>query len=90
MLPYLISWGLFASAGLGNVRRISSSILLLLGLFLTLLIGLRDEVGGDWLAYFPILKSYIGLPFAVVFTDNEPGYALLNWIGANLGGGVYW
>ena len=54
-----------------------------------MLIGLRDEVGGDWLAYFPILKSYIGLPFAVVFTDNEPGYALLNWIGANLGGGVY-
>ena len=40
MLPYLLSWGLFASAGLGSARRIAGSTLLALALFLTLLIGL--------------------------------------------------
>jgi hypothetical protein len=89
MLPYLLSWGIFASAGLGNARRISGSTLLALSLFLTLLIGLREQVGGDWFNYFRYLDRTIGLPFAEVFVESEPGYGLLNWIGANWGGGVY-
>ena len=89
MLPYLISWSLFASAGLGNARRIGASTLLALGVFLTLLIGLRDQVGGDWLNYFPYLERSLGLPFAEVFFENEPGFGLLNWIGANWGGSVF-
>jgi len=89
MLPYLLSWGVFASAGLGSARRIAGSTLLALGLFLTLLIGLREQVGGDWLNYFPYLERSIGLPFAEIFQEDEPGYGLLNWIGANVGGSVY-
>jgi hypothetical protein len=89
MLPYLLSWGLFAGAALSNARRIAGSSLLSLGLFLTLLIGLRDQVGGDWFNYFPYLDRSIGLPFAAVFLETEPGYGLLNWIGANWGGSVY-
>lgn len=89
MLPYLLSWGLFASVGLGSARRIAGTTLLALGLFLTLLIGLREEVGGDWFNYFPYLERSIGLPFAEIFQADEPGYGLLNWIGANWGGGVY-
>ena len=89
MLPYLLSWGVFAAAGLGPARRIAGSTLLALGLFLTLLIGLREQVGGDWFNYFPYLDRSIGLPFAQIFQDDEPGYGLLNWIGANIGGGVY-
>jgi hypothetical protein len=89
MLPYLLSWGVFASASLGSARRIAGSTLLALGLFLTLLIGLREQVGGDWGNYLPYLQGFIGLPFAEIFQENEPGYGLLNWIGANWGGGVY-
>jgi hypothetical protein len=89
MIPYLLSWSLFAGAGLSNARRIGSSTLFALGLFLTLLIGLRDQVGGDWFNYFPYLYRSIGLPFAQIFQEDEPGYGLLNWIGANLGGSVY-
>ena len=89
MLPYLLSWGVFASAGLGSARRIAGSTLLALGLFLTLLIGLREQVGGDWVSYLPYLERSIGLPFAEIFQSNEPGYELLNWIGANWGGGIY-
>jgi hypothetical protein len=89
MLPYLLSWGLFASAGLSSARRIADTTLLALGLFLTLLIGLREQVGGDWFNYFPYIERSIGLPFAEIFQADEPGYGLLNWIGANWGGSVY-
>lgn len=89
MLPYLLSWGVFASAGLGSARRIAGSTLLALGLFLTWLIGLRDQVGGDWDNYLPYVERAVGLPFADIFLEDEPGYGLLNWIAANGGGGVY-
>lgn len=89
MLPYLLSWGLFAGAGFGNARRIAGSTLLVLGLFLTLLIGLRDGVGGDWGNYLPYLERSIGLPFAEIFQEAEPGYGLLNWIAGNWVGDVY-
>lgn len=89
MLPYLLSWGLFASAGLSSARRIAVSTLLAVGLFLTLLIGLREQVGGDWYNYLPHVDRFVGLPFAEIFQEDEPGYGLLNWIGANIGGSVY-
>jgi hypothetical protein len=89
MLPYLLSWSIFAYPGLGNARRIASTTILAIGVFLTLLIGLRDQVGGDWGNYFPYLDRSIGIPFAEIFQEDEPGYGLLNWIAANWGGGVY-
>ncbi len=89
MIPYLLSWGLFASQGLNNARRLADSSLISLGVFLTLLIGLRDRVGGDWLNYLPYVERSVGLPLSGVFQEAEPGYGLLNWIAANWGGGVY-
>jgi len=89
MLPYLLSWSIFAYAGLGSPRRIATTTVLALAIFLTLLIGLREEVGGDWFNYFPYLERSIGIPFAEVFQEDEPGYGLLNWIAANWGGSVY-
>jgi len=89
MLPYLFSWSIFAYAGLGSPRRIATTTVLALAIFLTLLIGLREEVGGDWFNYFPYLERSIGIPFAEVFQEDEPGYGLLNWIAANWGGSVY-
>lgn len=89
MLPYLLSWGLLALAGLGRVRRITSTSLLALGLFLTLLIGLREQVGGDWYSYSFYVEGFFGLPISAILLQAEPGYALLNWIAANIGGSVY-
>jgi hypothetical protein len=89
MIPYLLSWGMLAWAGLGRSRRLAGSAFFALLLFFTLLIGLRDQVGGDWFNYFPYLERSLGIPFADVFMEDEPGYGLLNWIGANWGGDVY-
>jgi hypothetical protein len=89
MLPYLLSWGMLAWPGLRRSPRLSLSAGLGLLLFLTLLIGLRDQVGGDWGNYLPYLDSVAGLPLAEVLERTEPGYALLNWLATRWGGGVY-
>lgn len=89
MIPYLMSWALLALNAWGGARRIAGTSLLYLGIFLTLLIGLREQVGGDWGSYIGAVTRLDNLPFADVFDTDEPGYALFNWIGANWGGGVY-
>lgn len=89
MIPYLMSWALLALNAWGGARRIAGTSLLYLGIFLTLLIGLREQVGGDWENYVDAVTRLDNLPFADVFDTDEPGYALFNWIGANWGGGVY-
>lgn len=89
MLPYLLFWSIFATAGLGRARRIAGSTMVGLGFFLTLMIGLRVYVGGDWFSYLPYVDRFIGVPFAAIFLVREPGYGLLNWIAANVGGSVY-
>lgn len=89
MIPYLLSWGLFAGASSGRPSRLQSGSLLAVLLFLTLLIGLRDGVGGDWGNYIPYLDQVAGLRFAEVLQQTEPGYALLNWLALQWGGGVF-
>jgi hypothetical protein len=89
MIPYLLTWGMLAWPGLRRSRRLAGPAFLALLIFLTLLIGLRDRVGGDWVQYLPYLDAVGGLPLAEVLQQDEPGYGLLNWIGANWGGGVY-
>lgn len=89
MIPYLLTWGMLASFAFGNARRIAGISLLSLGLFLTLFIGLRFQVGGDWQTYFLLVERFFGLSLAEVFLKSEPGYGLMNWIGANWFGGVF-
>jgi hypothetical protein len=89
MIPYLLSWGVLAWPGMGRSRRLAWPGFLALLLFLTLLIGLRDGVGGDWGNYLPSIERAFGLSVPEILQQDEPGYALLNWIGANWGGGVY-
>jgi len=89
MIPYLLSWGMLAWPVLGRSRHLAGSSFLGLLFFFTILIGLRDRVGGDWFNYFPYLQRSIGIPLADVFLEDEPGYGLLNWIAANGGGDVY-
>ena len=89
MIPYLLTWGLLALPAQGASRGFRGVALPGLLLAFTLLIGLRLEVGGDWFSYLPALDRVAGIPFAEVFQAVEPGYALLNWIGANVGGEVF-
>lgn len=62
---------------------------LIVGVLLCLLIGLRHDVGGDWLNYEANYLDMLGAPLAEVLTMGDPGYYLLNWLSAQVGGGVY-
>jgi hypothetical protein len=52
-------------------------------------IGLRYEVGGDWFSYLDHVDNLYDEGLIDINWTNDPSYALLNWIGANVFGGVF-
>lgn len=62
---------------------------LMAGLLLALLIGLRHQVGGDWGTYEQHYLDMLGASLAEVLEFSDPGYYLLNWLAAQVGGGVH-
>ena len=50
------------------------------GVVLTLLIGFRNEVGGDWFNYFRNLDDLAGAMLDEVFLMSDPGYQFLGWL----------
>lgn len=58
-------------------------------LFVSLFIGFRHEVGGDWFNYFRHLDAVSRLSFAEVLPLSDPGYKLLNWVSVQMGWGIY-
>ncbi len=54
------------------------------GFVLTLLIGFRYEVGGDWFNYFHYLDDVAGLMLDEVILNSDPGYQVLNWLSLEL------
>lgn len=61
---------------------------------LTIIIGLRHNVGGDWFAYLRMLRyvdqiqDSFGSDLVYLF-GGDAGYLFLNWISVKLGGGIY-
>ena len=59
-------------------------------LFLILMVGLRYEVGGDWGNYIPILERARDQTLEDgLMPTGDPAYGVLNWIGANIVGGIF-
>ncbi|MGX1100512.1 EpsG family protein [Amorphus sp. MBR-141] len=93
MLPYWIFFLVPAALAIGErptdwrTRRQGFGWLVF-GLFLSSIIGLRFQVGGDWNSYLAHLEraSYQSLWEAL--GSSDPGYVLLNWIAAQLGLGI--
>lgn len=58
---------------------------------IVLLIGFRFEVGGDWGTYIELAESTKNSSFDSIFSNlrNDVSYQLINWLGQNLGGGIY-
>ena len=85
----LLYWLLFATFATGAVlstggnpfeRQRPSSPILLAGLFIIVLVGLRFQVGADWKSY-EFMFSYAGYAdWGRVITYSDPGYQTLNWL----------
>ena len=91
MAPYLLAMliaGLIAlQVRPGYRERLSLGIGALVAL--VLMIGLRHQVGGDWFNYQPYYDVMVGKPLSYALAHNDPGYALMNWVSAQLGWNQY-
>ena len=89
MLPYLAIYLYLATKSIGGSHRISNISYVLLLLFLSFFIGFRYEIGVDWDQYIEIIDRYKNVPLSNIFTNVEPGYIFLSWLGSNFDNGIY-
>lgn len=69
--------------------RYSHVFLAIGALMITLLIGFRYEVGGDWFSYQRMF-SFVGLAtFPQIWALGDPAYQLLNWVAAKAGAEIW-
>ncbi len=61
----------------------------LVAVVLSLLIGLRVEVGADWSNYYRYLEIAAVQDVATLIGGGDPGYLLLNWLSLKLGAGMF-
>ena len=72
--------------GATPVRITFASILVIIAL--TVVIGFRFEVGGDWTNYFRYLNEAEGLSIGEILAKDDPGYWALNKISNTFGWGM--
>ena len=94
MFPYWLLFAVFAVGSIQSNQRQTSvqragPLLVLAGLFVAAMVGLRLEVGGDWGNYLRIYQTISYLDFGQVLAFSDPGYALLNWIANKLNVGIW-
>ncbi len=86
MTAYWILFGIWMLGAVQFARRHSHSYDRIFFstaiLITTLMIGLRYEVGGDWLNYLAIYREIFFQPLSVALGRTDPGYGFLNWLGA--------
>lgn len=85
MIPYVALFGAAAYGALKGRLRLGWLLFFPFVFF----IGLRHEVGGDWLQYLVIYERLGSLSISLLLQNSEPGYALLNGFSFSLGWGAY-
>ena len=92
MLTYWLMYLMVASISLFYRQNKQMKMLpwVIVGIFFTLLIGLRFEVGGDWFNYIMHYNRVVGESLHDAMTKfDDPGHKFLNWLSAKWGLGVY-
>lgn len=94
MIPYWVLFGGFAAAAMVSPARLerqkAGAILIIAAALVTVMVGLRHWVGGDYSSYLAMFQDIRRLPLSGAFQQGvDPAYALLNWVAGRLGGGVW-
>lgn len=69
--------------------RHSKPLWLAFALLIVLLVGLRDEVGCDWMSYALNFEYAADQSLWYLLQLSDPGYEFLNWFASRMGWGVY-
>lgn len=89
MLAYWGLFGVFAfAAAMTNEergRRQSFVGWFAAFIFLTIVIGLRRDVGGDWFKYAQIFQRLQHVDLGRALQESDPGYTVLNLLAARIG-----
>lgn len=85
MIPYLLLFAVTATMAL----KLRTQLSFVLFITVCLMIGLRHEVGGDWVQYVDIFERHSEESFAELMSSSEPGYAFLNGLSHQLGWNFY-
>ncbi|HEY0312448.1 MAG TPA: EpsG family protein [Allosphingosinicella sp.] len=93
MFPYWLLFSLFAAGASlyrpdENRRVTGGPYFLAMGVAVALMIGLRWEVGGDWINYIDIFKDITANGISGA-RAQDPGYGVLNWVVGQMGIGVW-
>jgi hypothetical protein len=101
MWPYWLLFFMPAYLAIARLKPISKTKLVAqhdrwpflwrcLFIFLLLMIGLRHEVGGDWIQYLEMLDSYTDNPIKnSEFTFQDPAFIIFNLLSVYSGLGIY-
>ena len=92
MIPYWILFLIPAIAVLisqNERRKVSMLPIMLFIAIAVFMIGLRFQVGGDWVNYLRQFYILQYLSLEEVVTTSDAGYAALNWLMDQLGWGIY-
>ena len=91
LLPSLTAWLAthFEGSAAGGLRPAGGRFTwFLVWLSMTLLVGYRFEVGGDWENYLVYLNKVNRLDLGEVLTTGDPAYGLLNWLSIEMDWGI--
>lgn len=92
MIAYWLMFSLPVLACL-SPRRLAdkqrSGAWILVACILTVFVGLRHQVGGDWFTYL-LNFEYARQSFENALTLGDPGYYVAGWLFGKMGGSVYW
>ena len=96
MWPYWVMFAIPAFAALAMERKSVKMHLVRLDnewmsviIVMTLLIGYRYQVGGDWGNYLPMLDTVMGERLSDVLLMGDPGYQVINWFSSEMRWGIF-
>jgi hypothetical protein len=94
VFPYWLLFSFFAAGAIeyrrrGLIAAQSAPILVLGGLAISVMIGLRFEVGGDWITYRSMFEVIPQYDFVEALSLGDPAFSLLNWAAGRAGLGLW-
>ena len=91
MIFYFTIFGVLAiyAASKNWVTGHTGIVPFLIGLFLTVFVGYRYEVGVDWPTYMLIFSDISRMSLLEALTYGDPAYSIINWAVSRAGGQIW-